>query len=58
MVMGGGEAEKSVIQINLALYKKSTLKPKPNLIIFNHSVHISKKAQPITITKIQWLMLF
>jgi hypothetical protein len=34
------------------------LKPKPMLIIFKHSILISKKTQPITITRINWLMLF
>jgi hypothetical protein len=34
------------------------LKPKLVLILFKNSVRTSKKTQPITITKISWLMLF
>jgi hypothetical protein len=34
------------------------LKTKFILIIFKYSVRTAKKTQPITITKISWLMLF
>jgi hypothetical protein len=34
------------------------LKLKLVLIICKHSAHTSKKTQPITITKMKWLMLF
>jgi hypothetical protein len=35
----------------------SPLKPKLDLILLNHSIHTSKKAQPIiTTTEIKWLM--
>jgi hypothetical protein len=36
----------------------SPLKLKLAFIIFNHSVHTSRKAQPITFTRIKWLRLF
>jgi hypothetical protein len=34
------------------------LKLKLVLIIFKHSFHASKKTQPISITRINWLMMF
>jgi hypothetical protein len=36
------------------------LKPKLSLILvsFKHSVGTSRKTQPVTVTKINWLMLF
>jgi hypothetical protein len=34
------------------------LKLKLILIVFKHSVRTAKKTQPITITRINWLMLF
>jgi hypothetical protein len=34
------------------------LKPKLVLIIFNYSIHTSKKTQHFTITKIKWLIVF